>query len=124
MLIIIIICLFSNIFNLCCNFNAEIGACELDNFITVYYKEKCTYPNGFNALYRNVRVNKIKFINYKNSNYSDKSELNILANSKLDIKINIDIVDLASFFSTDNGYDYNILKARKLLFKYNKYNIF
>ena len=37
----------TKIFELCCTFNAEIGACELDNYITVYYKEACTYPNGF-----------------------------------------------------------------------------
>ena len=47
-----------NIFELCCSFNAEIGACELDNYITVYNKEACIYPNGFNNFNVNGRMEK------------------------------------------------------------------
>ena len=104
----------SNIFELCCTFNAEIGTCELDNYITVYYKEACTYPNGFNSFTNNFRYQQIKFINYNNSTLSDISELNILANSKIDIEMNSETDNLAYFFRIEEGgdtYDQNMLKV-------------
>ena len=104
----------TNIIELCCIFNAEIGTCELDNYITVYYKEACTYSYGFNNFPSSYRNYMIKFINYNNSTYSDKSELNILANSKIDIQMKQDVQDLTKFFMTSNGddtFDQNMIKV-------------
>ena len=61
-----------------------------------------------------LREETIKFINYNNSTFSSKSELNILANSKIDIQMKPDVEDLSKFFQTtegDNSYDQNMLKV-------------
>ena len=114
----------TNIFELCCTFNAKIGACELNNYITVYYKEACEYPNGFcdssftGNSYRNAAI---KFINYNNSTYSIESELNILANSKIDIQMETNVKEIFKFFMViegDNTFDQNMLKIISIDFSH------
>ena len=111
----------SNIIELCCSFNAETGACELNNYITVYYKEAATYPNGFNSFNVNERSNKINYINYNNSTFLDSNELNIAANSKIDIQINLDVQNLGKFFmylEDDDATDQNMLKIVSIDFSH------
>ena len=103
-----------NIIELCCSFDAEVGACQLSNYITVYYKEECTYPNGFNNYIYTIRNSRIKFINYNNSTFLDNRELNILGNSKIDIEINTGLDELNNFFyrlDDDETTDQNLLKV-------------
>ena len=104
----------SNVIELCCSFDAEMGTCELDNYITVYYKEAATYPSGFSIFNNNERENKIDYINYNNSTFLDINELNIAANSKIDIQMNLDVEDLIKFFmylENDDATDQNMIKV-------------
>ena len=104
----------SNIIEICCSFDAETGACELDNYITVHYKEASSYPNGFIDFNLNQRSGKISYINYNNSIFLPGNELNIAANSKIDIQMNYDVEDLGRFFSYsegDDSTDENMLKV-------------
>ena len=104
----------SNIIEFCCPFDAETGACELINYITVHYKEASSYPNGFIDFNLNLRSGKISYINYNNSIFLPENELNIAANSKIDIQMNYDVEDLGRFFSHiegDDSTDENMLKV-------------
>ena len=111
----------SNIIEFCCSFNAETGACELNNYITVYYKEASSYPNGFISFNANERSDKIKYINYNNSTFLVENELNIAANSKIDIQMNDGVQNLGNFFmciEDDVGTDQNMLKVVSIDFSH------
>ena len=102
----------SNIIEFCCSFDAETGACELNNYITVHYKESSSYPDGFINFNGNTRSGKISYINYNNSTFLPENELNIAANSKIDIQMNYNVVNLEKFFKyLDESTDENMLKV-------------
>ena len=107
----------SNIIEFCCSFDAETGACELNNYITVHYKEASSYPNNFIDFNLNLRSGKISYINYNNSTFLPENELNIAANSKIDIQMNYNVVNLANFFRyLDESTDENMLKVDSIDF--------
>ena len=116
----------SNIIELCCSFDGETGACELNNYITVHYKEASSYPNGFINFNGNARSGKINYINYNNSTFLPQNELNIAANSKIDIQMNNDVEDLGKFFRyLDESTDENMLNVVSIDFSHfiNSYEI-
>ena len=93
-----------NIKQICCYYNIEIGICQSNNYIKLYYKSDTTYLTGFNNLYRN----NISFINYNNITMLDNNELTIQADSEVEIHFKPHIDDLQKFFSQeiDNNMEY------------------
>ena len=93
-----------NVYNICCDYNIELDKCDGDNYIIIYFAQDVNYKNGF----KNELRNNIGFINYENSTYLDDKELNIKANSKVEIHFNTPINNLESFFypSLDDNMNY------------------
>ena len=79
----------------CCNYNIETNSCYFLNFIDLYFNEKCNYSNGFKNKYRDG----INFIKYNNSIKSNSEDLQIKADSIIEIHFNNDISKIDNFFS-------------------------
>ena len=97
----------ANMKSICCDFNIEIGVCQSNNYLKLYYMLNVTYPEGFKSPYRN----NITFINYKNTTMTDNNELIIQADSEVEIHFGFHIDDLQMFFSKEIDNNMENLKS-------------
>ena len=65
----------------CCDYNIEIDSCYLNNYIVLHFDKNCNYSNGFKNKYRDG----ITFIIYNNITKSINDELEIMADSEIQI---------------------------------------
>ena len=97
----------------CCLFDEQKNECISDNYITIYFKEGCTYESGFNE---NNKRNDIKYVidgSKSNKKYSE-SKIVIKPGHKLEIYYETPINTLENYFSIN--YDPNVDKIEKIDF--------
>ena len=88
----------ANIYEICCSFDIETDMCNSFKYIILYFKRDVQYANGFLNDYRN----NINFINYNEETLPLNLELNIVANTPLEIHFTLDeITSMEKFFSNE-----------------------
>ena len=115
---------YENMIERCCYYNILTDKCDNSNYIVVKFGESTIYENGFEYSFlepENVREGKIDFIIYKNKKYSPTDELNIEADSEIEIYLK-NITSLEKFFLFENdvnveniiSVDFSHLDASKI----------
>ena len=85
------------IVEICCDFDIVYEKCYSDNYLIIYFNTNILYQNGFINAYRDS----ISFIIYDNVMFLANSELNILANTPVEIYFNYGSTSLERFFSAE-----------------------
>ena len=85
------------ILEICCEFNIFNEKCDSYNYVIMYFNTNILYENGFINEYRDS----IAFIIYNDIMFSPNSELNILANTPVEIHFNYDSTSLEKCFSAE-----------------------
>ena len=92
---------------ICCDFNLELKMCHSNNYITVKYRDKTIYLDGFSNVINSIYGYKyyrygINYIISGNSIFRNDEELTIDANKSIEIHFYPNITSLEDFFLETN----------------------
>jgi len=98
----------------CCDYNITISKCQPSNCIKLFFNKESHYESGFKNEFRND----IEFLDYNDKTVAGNTELNILADTHLEVCFNYPILNMKNFFS--EKYDSNIINIISIDFSHFK----